>query len=73
VPITPLVIPAKAGIQYSRDSDDEPGSRGVLGRPVSPGDDSCGGVAGAPTLRRALLFLIQFSNSKAKKRLDTGR
>ena len=35
-----LVIPAKAGIQYSRAAGVEPGSRGVLDRPVKPGDDS---------------------------------
>jgi hypothetical protein len=36
----PLVIPAKAGIQYSRAVRIEPRSRGVLDRPVEPGDDS---------------------------------
>jgi hypothetical protein len=34
------VIPAKAGIQYSRAAEIESRGRGVLGRPVKPGDDS---------------------------------
>jgi hypothetical protein len=37
-----LVIPAKAGIQYSRAAEIEPRRRGVLDRPVKPGDDSEG-------------------------------
>jgi hypothetical protein len=34
-----LVSPAKAGIQYSRASELEPKSRGVLDRPIKSGDD----------------------------------
>jgi len=40
-----VVIPAKAGIQYSRGCADKLRSRGVLDRPVKPGDD--GGEVGA--------------------------
>ena len=36
----PLVIPAKAGIQYAGKPAIKPIGRGVLGRPVKPGDDS---------------------------------
>ncbi|MDD1520637.1 hypothetical protein DAA51_14640 [Bradyrhizobium sp. WBAH10] len=39
------VIPAKAGIQYAAAVRLEPRSRGVLDRPVEPGDDR--GVWGA--------------------------
>jgi len=39
-PNTHLVIPAKAGIQYSRAAEIELRSRGVLDRPVKPDDDS---------------------------------
>ncbi len=39
-----VVIPAKAGIQYAIAVRLEPRSRGVLDRPVKPGDD--GGVWG---------------------------
>ena len=35
--ITSHVIPAKAGTQYSREISDESNGRGVLGRPVKPG------------------------------------
>jgi hypothetical protein len=35
-----LVIPAKAGIQYSRAPEFKPRRRGVLDRPVKPDDDS---------------------------------
>src|SRR4051812_20710461 len=38
-PPTP-VVPAKAGTQYAGKVVIEPRSRGVLGRPVEPGDDS---------------------------------
>ena len=34
------VIPAKAGIQYAGTPEIESRGRGVLGRPVKPGDDS---------------------------------
>ena len=40
----PFVIPAKAGIQYAGKPESEAIGRGVLGRPVKPGDDS--GVCG---------------------------
>src|ERR1043166_4520923 len=40
-PHHPLVIPAKAGIQYPRDAGGKSRSPGVLDRPVKPGDDSC--------------------------------
>jgi hypothetical protein len=35
-----VVIPAKAGIQYSRDANNNSKGRGVLDRPVKPDDDS---------------------------------
>jgi hypothetical protein len=35
-----VVIPAKAGIQYSRAAQVEPRSHGVLDRPIKSGDDS---------------------------------
>jgi hypothetical protein len=35
-----LVIPAKAGIQYAGKPEIKSRGRGVLGRPVKPGDDS---------------------------------
>jgi hypothetical protein len=60
-----LVIPAKAGIQYSRAGAIEPRSRGVLGRPVKPGDD--GGVWGA-TVRLLVIPAkagIQYSRAGA--------
>jgi len=41
VSIQQVVIPAKAGIQYSRAPEIKPRRRGVLDRPVKPGDDSC--------------------------------
>ena len=34
------VIPAKAGIRYAGKAEINPIGRGVLGRPVKPGDDS---------------------------------
>ena len=36
---TPIVIPAKAGIQYAAASRFISGSGGILDRPVKPGDD----------------------------------
>ena len=44
LPSCVLVIPAKAGIQYSRDAREKPSRRGVLDRPVKPCDDSGIGV-----------------------------
>ena len=41
---TLLVVPAQAGTQYSRDARAHPRRRGVLDRPVKPGDDSGIGV-----------------------------
>jgi hypothetical protein len=38
--LIPIVIPAQAGIQYSRDGSNESRGRGVLDRPVKPDDDS---------------------------------
>jgi hypothetical protein len=35
-----VVIPAKAGIQYSRDAKNNSRGRGVLDRPVKPDGDS---------------------------------
>jgi hypothetical protein len=35
----PAVIPAKAGIQYAGEPAINSIGRGVLGRPVEPGDD----------------------------------
>jgi hypothetical protein len=46
----PPVIPAKAGIQYAGNAVIEPMGRGVLGRPVKPGDDSGVCVARVPTI-----------------------
>jgi hypothetical protein len=48
-----LVIPAERGIQYSRGFSIESGSRGVLDRPVKPGDDS--GVVGEHAMSVILL------------------
>jgi len=39
-----VVIPAKAGIQYSRDAKNNSRSRGVLDRPVKPDDDRVSAV-----------------------------
>jgi hypothetical protein len=52
IPAPPLVIPAKAGIQYAETPAINPIGRGVLGRPVKPGDDS--GVCGVSVIRITL-------------------
>jgi hypothetical protein len=39
---TKVVIPAKAGIQYAAARRFIAGVSGILGRPVKPGDDTCG-------------------------------
>src|SRR5665213_2593001 len=52
VPTQPAVIPAEAGIQYSRAPAINNGCRGVLGRPVKPGDDGgdwCSVIAITPS------------------------
>jgi hypothetical protein len=42
LPRAQLVIPAKVGIQYAGKPAFKSRGRGVLGRPVKPGDDSGG-------------------------------
>jgi hypothetical protein len=44
VSATYVVIPAKAGIQYSREAKSKSRGRGVLDRPVKPDDDKLSAV-----------------------------
>ena len=55
-----VVIPAKAGIQYSRDVAIEPRSRGVLDRPVKPGDDSGAATSAASQSPQCFVTTLHF-------------
>ena len=46
---TAVIARLDRATQYSRDACVQPRSRGVLDRPVEPGDDSLIVVGGAPT------------------------
>ncbi|NEW89331.1 hypothetical protein DU475_18965 [Rhodopseudomonas sp. WA056] len=64
---TTVVIPAKAGIQYSRAFAAERRRSGILGRPVEPGDDGGGWGRRGALLRRCEAILIPLAAASGSR------